>query len=68
MEDIETFDLHRSRMPTTVFKSIVQDIDLMLVQYGPPIDHETEEVRSWFLSPVSASQLISRTKSNAVDL
>jgi len=38
--------------------AFVQDIDLMLVQYGPPIDHdETEEVTSRFLSPVSASHL-----------
>jgi len=60
MKDIATFELHRSRIPTTLFKSIVQDIDIMLVQYGPPIEHETEEARSRFLSPVSASQLFIR--------
>jgi hypothetical protein len=53
--DIEFFDLYRSRIPTALFKSIVQDIDVMLVQYGPPINHETEEARSRFLSPVSTS-------------
>jgi hypothetical protein len=57
MSDINTFELHRSRIPTALFKSIVQDIDIMLVQYGPPIEHETEEARSRFLSPVSANQL-----------
>ena len=41
--DIEAFDLRRSRIPTALFKSIVEDIDLMLVQYGPPIEHCTEE-------------------------
>ena len=55
MDDIGTFDLYRSRIPTALFKSIVQDIDVMLVQYGPPIEHSTEEARSRFLSPVSAS-------------
>jgi hypothetical protein len=55
MNDIETFGLHRSRIPTGLFKSIVQDIDVMLVQYGPPVEHRTEEARSRFLSPVSAS-------------
>jgi hypothetical protein len=56
LRDITTFELHRSRIPTTLFKSIVEDIDMMLVQYGPPMDHETEEATSRFLSPVSASQ------------
>ena len=27
----------------------------MMVQYGPPIEHQNEEARSRFLSPVSAS-------------
>jgi hypothetical protein len=37
MDDIGTFDLYRSRIPTALFKSIVQDIDVMLVQYGPQL-------------------------------
>jgi len=53
MNDVETFYLHRSRIPTALFKSIMEDIDVMLVQYGPMIEHETEEARSRFLSPVS---------------
>ena len=53
LTDINTFELHRSRIPTALFKSIVQDIDIRLVEYGPPIQHETEEARSRFLSPVS---------------
>ncbi len=50
MKDIKTFSLHRSRIPTKLFKSIVQDIDVMMVQYGPPNEHFTEEARSRFLS------------------
>jgi hypothetical protein len=57
LADIQTFELCRSRIPTELFRSIVQDIDIMQVQYGPPLDHETEQARSQFLSPVSASQL-----------
>jgi hypothetical protein len=53
MRDSETFDLHRSWIPTALFKYIVQNIDVMQVQYGPPIQHKTEEARSQFLSPVS---------------
>ncbi|KAG1739927.1 uncharacterized protein EDB91DRAFT_374012 [Suillus paluster] len=50
--DMEAFDLHRSCIPTTVFKSIVQDIDLMLLQYGPPLKYYTEVARLRFLSPI----------------
>jgi len=52
MKDIETFELHRSRIPTALFKSIAQDMDMMMMQYGPPLEHEHEEATSRFLSPV----------------
>lgn len=52
LQDIETFRLHRSRIPTDVFKAIVTDLDVMLMQYGPLPEHETEEARSRFFSPV----------------
>ena len=57
MGDIKSFALHRSRIPTVLFKTIVQDIDTMLMQYGPPIYHQTGEVRSRFLSPVRCAPL-----------
>ena len=57
MADIKTFELCRSRIPMERFRSIVEDIDLMQVQYGHPLYHETEETRSRFLSPVSTGQL-----------
>lgn len=57
MKDIDIFHLHRSQIPTALFKSIVQDIDIMLLQYGPPIEHETEEASSRFLSSVSATPI-----------
>ena len=68
LTDIATFELHRCRIPTTLFKSIVQDIDIMLVQYGPPIEHKTEEARSRFLPPVSASQFFVRESKPKISL
>lgn len=52
LKDIKTFDLHRSRIPTKIFKSIVEDMDILLVQYGPMPEQKTEATRSRFLSPV----------------
>ncbi|KAF8329679.1 uncharacterized protein EI90DRAFT_3061538 [Cantharellus anzutake] len=52
LEDIGTFEIHRCRIPLKLFKSIVMDMDIMLIQYGPPFDHETVETRSRFFSPV----------------
>ncbi|KAF9505804.1 hypothetical protein BS47DRAFT_1385816 [Hydnum rufescens UP504] len=52
LTDAETFELYCSRIPTDVFKSIVVDMDIMLIQYGPLSQHKTEEARSRFFSPV----------------
>ncbi|KAF8310918.1 uncharacterized protein EI90DRAFT_2870327, partial [Cantharellus anzutake] len=52
LKDIETFELHRSRIPTNLLRSIVEDMDIMLKQYGPLSAHETEEATSRFLSPI----------------
>jgi hypothetical protein len=60
MKDIATFDLYRSRIPTSLFRAIVQDMDVLLHQYGPPIEHETEEATSRFLAPVRGTLLLRR--------
>ncbi|KAF8341292.1 uncharacterized protein EI90DRAFT_3033386 [Cantharellus anzutake] len=52
LRDIETFELHRSRIPTNLLRSIVEDMDIMLKQYGPLFEHETEEATSRLLSPI----------------
>ncbi|KAF8622535.1 hypothetical protein AX15_006941 [Amanita polypyramis BW_CC] len=52
LRDIGTFEIHRSRIPTHLFKLIVIDMDIMLMQYGAPPEHKTEEARSRFFSPV----------------
>ena len=52
LRDIGTFQIHQSRIPTDLFKSIVTDMDMMLMWYSPPGYHLTEEVKSGFFSPV----------------
>ncbi|KAM6492127.1 hypothetical protein JOM56_011851 [Amanita muscaria] len=57
LRDIGTFEIHRSRIPTHLFRSIVIDMDIMLMQYGAPPQHKTEEARSRFISPQFAFML-----------
>ncbi|KAF5383287.1 hypothetical protein D9615_004801 [Tricholomella constricta] len=52
LKDIGVFEIHRSRIPTNLFKSIVMDMDVMLMQYGSPYEHQTVEARSRFFSPI----------------
>jgi len=47
-----TLELHCSRIPTDVFRSIVVDMDIMLMQYGPLFQHKMEEATFRFFSPV----------------
>lgn len=56
-EDALTFELHRSRIPTALYKRIIEDIDAMVMQYGPPDEHKTEESTSRFFSPVRVTSL-----------
>lgn len=51
--DAPSFDLHRSRIPTPIFKSIVEEMDVKLTDYGDLRSQLTEEARSRFFSPVS---------------
>ncbi|KAI9441421.1 hypothetical protein H4582DRAFT_2110330 [Lactarius indigo] len=50
--DATLFDLRRSRIPTTLFKNVVLDMDILLIQYGPLTEQSNEEARSRFLTPV----------------
>ena len=52
--DMKTFEIHRARIPTSMFKEIVGDLDMAMYQYGEPLDHDNEEARSRCLAPVSA--------------
>jgi hypothetical protein len=58
LQDIQTFEIHRSRIPTDLFQSIVTDMDAMIVQYGLPHVHKTNEARSRFFSPVRMLSLV----------
>ena len=53
--DIDTFELHRSRIPTSLSKVMVTDMDFMLMQYGMLTEHQTEEASSRFIAPVRIS-------------
>jgi hypothetical protein len=57
MHDIGTFELRRSRIPTSLFKSIAQDMDMAMTQYGPVSDLEHEEAIFQFVSPVRTISL-----------
>jgi hypothetical protein len=54
--DMTTFNLYRARMPTSLFKKIIQNLETQLKEYGEPNDHENEEARSRYLAPVSAQR------------
>ncbi|TDL16563.1 hypothetical protein BD410DRAFT_731203 [Rickenella mellea] len=50
--DAVLFDLYRSRVPNVIFRSIVEDIDMLILQYGPLMDQANEEATSRTLSPI----------------
>lgn len=58
LHDIATFNFYRSRIPASLFRSIVQDMDVLLQQYGSPFEHATEEAISQFLAPVRTLRLL----------
>ena len=52
--DIPTFNIHRARIPTAFFKAMVEDLGIVMNQYGGLRDYRSEEAKSRFLAPVSA--------------
>ncbi|KAE8380167.1 hypothetical protein BDV26DRAFT_258102 [Aspergillus bertholletiae] len=48
--DMVRLDIFRSRIPTTMFRDIIRDVDDALTQYGPLDFHDNEEARSRFIS------------------
>jgi len=50
--DMQAFDIHRARIPTSLFKAMVEDLGVVMNQYGEPRDHKNEEARSRFLAPL----------------
>jgi hypothetical protein len=51
--DAPTFEMKLARLPTRLFKEIVEDVQLILKQYGPPDYHCNERASSRFFAPVS---------------
>jgi hypothetical protein len=41
-----------------LLKEIIEDIDIMMKQYGPLIDHKNQKATSRFLAPVGVSGLL----------
>ena len=41
--DRDSLEMHRARIPNVLFKDIVGDIEIVMKQYGPPMDHKNEE-------------------------
>jgi hypothetical protein len=54
--DMQTFDIHRARIPTSLFKAIVEDLEVSMKQYGEPNEQVNEEARSRYLAPVRSTQ------------
>jgi hypothetical protein len=52
-KDMPTFDIYRARIPSSLFKDIIGDLQVIMKQYGEPARHKNEEARSRFLAPVS---------------
>jgi hypothetical protein len=51
LRDAPTIEMHRARIPNALFKDIIEDIEIVMKQYGPPSDHQNEEAGSRFLAP-----------------
>ena len=50
--DMPTFKIHRACIPTSLFKLIVGDLEIVMNQYREPRDHKNEEARLRLLAPV----------------
>ena len=57
LRDIDNFKLHRYRIPTALFKAMVNDMDLMFMRLT---EHQTKEASSRFIAPVRASYSLDR--------
>ena len=56
--DVKTFELHCACIPDELFKDVLQDMDIMQMQYGPPNVHKMEEARSHFLTLVDRKSVV----------
>ncbi|KZO95673.1 cytochrome P450 [Calocera viscosa TUFC12733] len=52
LQDTPTFPLHRARIPTSLFRDIVGDVELAVKQYGLPHEQDNEPTRSRFIASI----------------
>ena len=62
-DDAPIFPMGRARIPLSLFRQVVQDVDLTMKQYGKPVQHDNGEARSRFLAPVRSIIHPIRTRS-----
>jgi hypothetical protein len=55
LRDAPTLEMHRARIPNVLFKDIIGDIEIVMKQYGPPMEHNNVEAMSRFFAPVGVS-------------
>jgi len=41
---MKMFEIYRARIPSSMFRDIVEDLDVVMNQYGDPVDHNNEDV------------------------
>lgn len=53
LQDTRFFEVHRARIPNSLFASIASDVQLAVNNYGLPGDHGNDDARSRLITPVS---------------
>ena len=56
LRDAPTLEMPRTPIPNVLFKDIIRDIEIVMKQYEPPMNHKNEEA-SIFLVPVGVQCL-----------
>lgn len=52
LQDAPTLEMNRARIPNVLFREIIEDIEIVMKQYGPPGDQNLA-ARFRFLAPAS---------------
>lgn len=53
LRDAPTFKKHRARIPNILFREMIEEIEIVMKQYGLPSDHQNKEARFRFLESAS---------------
>lgn len=64
--DARKFGMHRARLPRSLFKEIIRDVQSVVMQYGPPHEHQDMEATSRFLAPVSNLNILGYASSGCI--